>query len=151
MNVLLLCLGNICRSPTAHGVMRSMAAHRELSLRFDSAGTGGWHVGAPPDPRALSAAYKRGYDLSDLRARQLSWADFTRFELILAMDARNLADARASSPPDATAATARFLDFAGIGGDVPDPYLVGGFDEVVTLIERASTAALDRLSNGDLR
>lgn len=150
MRVLLLCLGNICRSPSAHGVMRSLAAQRGMALELDSAGTGSWHVGSPPDARSRNAARKRGYILDDLRARQLAVDDFTRFDLILTMDAQNLRDARASAPSNATATLSRFLDYAGIGGDVPDPYYTGDFDAVLALIERASTAALARLSRGEL-
>jgi len=150
MKVRLLCLGNICRSPSAHGVMRGRAAEAGLVLEIDSAGTGDWHAGNPPDRRSLSAARKRGYDFGDLRARQLTQADFTRFDLILTMDAQNLRDARALAPPGATARLARFLDYAGIGGDVPDPYFTGSFDAVLDLIEDASTLALARLSRGEL-
>lgn len=148
MKVLLLCLGNICRSPTAHGVMRTLAARRGLVLEIDSAGTGGWHVGSPPDARSRKAARKRGYVLDDLRARQLVADDFKRFDLILTMDSHNLRDASALAPPGATAHLARFLDYSGIGGDVPDPYYTGDFDLVLDLIERASADVLARLSHG---
>ncbi|MCC5970375.1 MAG: low molecular weight phosphotyrosine protein phosphatase [Pararhodobacter sp.] len=150
MRVLLLCLGNICRSPTAHGVLRAMARERGMTVEFDSAGTGDWHLGSPPDHRTLAAARKRGYDFSDLRARQLTRADFTHFNLILAMDAANLRDARALAPETSTAHLTRFLEYAGLEGDVPDPYFTGSFDAVLDLIERSSIATLDRLSRDDL-
>lgn len=146
MKVLCLCLGNICRSPTAHGVLRAMAERRALAIEIDSAGTGDWHVGNPPDQRTITTARKRGYDISDLRARHLQPEDFTSFDLILAMDAQNLRDAAALAPSDSTARIERFLDFAGLSGDVPDPYFTGTFDRVLDLIERASAGVLDRLS-----
>lgn len=156
MKVLMLCLGNICRSPTAHGVLRAMAKERGLALQIDSAGTGNWHQGNPPDRRTLAAARQRGYDFGDLRARQLRPADFIDFDLILAMDARNLHDARDMAPEGATAQLERFLDYAGMGedgdaGDVPDPYFTGAFDAVLDLIERASAEVLARLSQNELR
>lgn len=144
MKVLCLCLGNICRSPAAEAVLRTKAALRGLDLSVDSAGTGNWHIGAPPDARMQRVARERGYDLSGLRGRQIVRADLKRFDLILAMDARNLADARAIGA--GTARMERFLDLAGIGGDVPDPWFTGDFEGVLTLIERASDAILDDLS-----
>lgn len=148
--ILCLCLGNICRSPTAEAVLRARAAALGLPLVVDSAGTGDWHAGEAPDRRAQVAARARGYDMSGLRARQIVAADFTRFDLILAMDAQNLADARALAPPGATARIARFLDAAGMpdagtGGNVPDPWYTGGFDPVLTLIETAAGRLLQRL------
>ena len=142
----MLCLGNICRSPTAEAVMRAKAAERGLAVEVDSAGTGGWHVGEPPDRRAQAAARSRGLDISGLRARQLSRADFRSFDLILAMDGTNLSDAARLAPHDGRARLTTFLDEAGLGGDVPDPYYTGQFDAVLDLIEDASIRILDRMA-----
>ena len=105
MNVLFVCLGNICRSPTAHGVFRAIVEREAPGLvqSVDSAGTADYHVGDPPDPRTCRVAAQRGYDLSDLRARQVKRADFERFELLLAMDRANLAALQALAPPRCTA------------------------------------------------
>lgn len=142
----MLCLGNICRSPTAEAVMRAKAAELGLAVEVDSAGTGGWHVGEPPDRRAQAAARSRGLDISGLRARQLSRADFRSFDLILAMDGTNLSDAARLAPHDGRARLTTFLDEAGLGGDVPDPYYTGQFDAVLDLIEDASIRILDRMA-----
>lgn len=122
--ILFLCLGNICRSPLAEGAARAAFTDAGIAATLDSAGTGDWHVGRPPDPRALAEARRRGVDISDLRARQLSPGDFTRFDLILAADAENLRAARALAPADATARLMLMLDLVpGRAGDsVTDPY-----------------------------
>jgi len=137
--ILFVCLGNICRSPTAHGVFRAIAAARGLQVAVDSAGTGGWHLGKPPDPRAQAEALRRGYDISDLRARQTQATDFSRFNLILAMDMDNLAALERLRPAGNETPVRLFLDYAGqIGAEVPDPWYEGGFDHVLDLIEAAS-------------
>ena len=135
-SVLFVCLGNICRSPTAEGVFRQMAAEAGLTVAADSAGTGGWHTGEPPHPPATAAAARRGYDLAALRARQVSRADFARFDLILAMDRRNLADLRALDPGNG-ARLRLFLDDAPETGtdEVPDPWITGAYDDALDLIE----------------
>lgn len=122
--ILFLCLGNICRSPLAEGAARAAFADAGIAATLDSAGTGDWHVGRPPDPRAQAEARRRGADISDLRARQLTRGDFTRFDLILAADAENLREARALAPADATARLMLMLDLVpGRAGDsVTDPY-----------------------------
>jgi protein-tyrosine phosphatase len=102
-SLLFVCLGNICRSPLAEGALRHAAAHRGLDLTLDSAGTGNWHVGHPPDPRAIAAARRNGVDISDLRARQVTADDFTRFDHLVALDRQNLADLRRLAPAGATA------------------------------------------------
>ncbi len=145
MRILCLCLGNICRSPTGEAVLRSHATRAGLQVLIDSAGTGNWHVGKPPDARMQAAASAQGFDLSAQRARQLAASDFHDFDLILAMDAANLADARRQAPDGSRARLVRYLDEAGIGGDVPDPYFEGNFDAVVTLIDRAAGLIIDRL------
>lgn len=147
--ILFVCLGNICRSPSAEAVVRALAAERGLDLQLDSAGTGDWHAGEPPYGPMQRAARARGYDLSALRARQVTAEDFRRFDLILAMDRANLADLRALRPGDATAALRLFTETtpgtAG-GADVPDPYFTRDFDGALDLIETAARGLLDQLS-----
>lgn len=138
--ILCVCLGNICRSPTAEAVLRA----RLPVARIDSAGTGDWHVGKPPYGPAIDAARRRGYDLTTGRARQVDVGDFARFDLILAMDRTNLADLRALAPADADAQLRLFLDPLG-GGDVPDPYFTRDFEGALDLIERAGEAWAARL------
>ncbi|SDH44964.1 low molecular weight protein-tyrosine-phosphatase [Pseudomonas panipatensis] len=147
MRVLFVCLGNICRSPTAEGVFRHKLREAGLEARVsvDSAGTGDWHVGKAPDARTRVAALKRGYDLSSLRARQVSRADFAAFDLILAMDLANLADLQRLRQGAGEAELDLFLRrYAGELDEVPDPYYGGeaGFEQVLDLIERASDALL---------
>ena len=122
--ILFLCLGNICRSPLAEGAARAAFADAGIAATLDSAGTGDWHVGRPPDPRAQAEARRRGADISDLRARQLTKSDFTRFDMILAADTDNLREARALAPADASARLMLMLDLVpGRAGDsVTDPY-----------------------------
>ncbi|MFI8609250.1 low molecular weight protein-tyrosine-phosphatase [Pseudomonas sp. NPDC077649] len=147
MKVLFVCLGNICRSPTAEGVLRHKlrAAGLEDRVQVDSAGTGDWHVGKAPDSRTRIAAQRRGYDLSALRARQVEAADFQRFDLILAMDQSNLRNLQALRPAGAQADLDLYLRRYELAlDDVPDPYYGGedGFEQVLDLIEQASEALL---------
>jgi protein-tyrosine phosphatase len=147
MNILFVCMGNICRSPTAEGVFRQRVRAAGLADRvhIDSAGTGDWHVGKGPDPRTCRAALQRGYDLSPLRARQVAVADFQRFDLILAMDHDNLLRLKDIQPDNARAELDLLLRRYGLGrGVVPDPYYGGadGFEQVLDLIEQASEALL---------
>jgi protein-tyrosine phosphatase len=132
VRILFVCLGNICRSPTAEGALRRLCAAEApaLDIEVDSAGTADYHVGAAPDPRSRQAAAARGIDLSALRARQVERQDFTRFDLILAMDRQNLRALRAMRPPGSAARVELFLEFAGgpAGGEVPDPYMGTGAD-----------------------
>ncbi|MDE2003581.1 MAG: low molecular weight phosphotyrosine protein phosphatase [Betaproteobacteria bacterium] len=150
-SVLFVCMGNICRSPTAEAVFREHAARAGLdrTLLIESAGTGDWHVGEPPDRRAIVHARRRGYDLAALRARQVQREDFTRFAWILAMDMHNLRDLVALRPADYAGHLGLLLDFVpGIGTrEVPDPYFGGpeGFEAVLDLMERASAALLARI------
>ena len=137
--ILCVCLGNICRSPTAEAVLRAHLPEAEI----DSAGTGGWHIGKPPYGPAMEAASRSGYDLSTQRARQVSTADFDRFDLILAMDRQNLADLRGMAPE--AAHLRLFLEPVG-DGDVPDPYFTRDFDGALDLIERAAAAWAARLT-----
>ena len=139
--ILFFCMGNICRSPTAEGVMRAKLAAAGLDVEVDSAGTHGWHVGDPPDDRSQAHALRRGYDLSRLRARQLVADDFTRFDLVLGMDADNIARAAQLCPPGERHRLKLLLDYAPQAGKrhVPDPYDGGdaGFEEVLDLVEAA--------------
>lgn len=138
MRVLCVCLGNICRSPTAEAVLRKLAGDR---LVVDSAGTGDWHIGNPPYPPAIEAAATRGYDLSNLRARQITAHDFVDFDLILAMDAQNFADIEALRPAGNDTPVHLFMDYAPEASEtaVPDPYYTQNFDEALDLIEQAAS------------
>lgn len=131
-SVLFVCLGNICRSPMAEGAFRAEAERRGLDVVADSAGTGGWHRGDPPDRRAIAAALRQGVDISDLRARQVTVEDFRRFTHILALDHDNLKNLRALRPADGRAKVGLLLDHAeGLEGRaVADPYYGddAGFD-----------------------
>jgi protein-tyrosine phosphatase len=141
MRILCVCLGNICRSPSAEAVLQKKGGDR---FQVDSAGTGNWHIGKPPYGPAIEAAEARGYDLTLLRARQFTVADFARFDLILAMDAQNLADIEALRPKGNDTDVRLLLDFGTDqpGGDVPDPYYTGDFEGALDLIEHASDALL---------
>lgn len=144
VKVLFVCLGNICRSPTAEGVFRQKVADQGLGakVKTDSAGTSAWHVGAAPDPRAQAAAAKRGYDLSDLRGRQAKGRDFMDFDYVIAMDRSNYTNLQSICPAGFEDRLYMFLDFASDYSEeeVPDPYYGGvdGFDHVLDLIEAAS-------------
>ncbi|MDT9674712.1 low molecular weight phosphotyrosine protein phosphatase [Pseudomonas sp. JV414] len=143
MRVLFVCLGNICRSPTAEGVLRHKLREAGLADQVEvaSAGTGDWHVGKPPDKRSQVAAKLRGYDLSAQRAQQVSRADFATYDLILAMDNSNLRHLKALQPAKGKAELDLFLRrFQSEIDEVPDPYHDSdqGFEQVLDLIERAS-------------
>lgn len=143
--ILFVCLGNICRSPTAEAVTRAKAAARGLDLTLDSAGTGTWHLGKPPYGPMQTAAHAKGYDLSTLRARQVSPADFGAFDLIIAMDAENMADLAAFGPADRVSL---FTDFAPdtTATHVPDPYFTRDFEGALALIERCADGLLDAVA-----
>jgi low molecular weight protein-tyrosine phosphatase len=151
ISVLFVCMGNICRSPTVEAVFRQIAERDApaLKLTVDSAGTHDYHVGEPPDPRSQAAARRRGLDLTPLRARQLEAADFERFDFVLVMDERNLADARAIAPREFRARLQLFLEYAPEleFRDLPDPYYGGaaGFEQVLDLAEAASRGLLEAL------
>lgn len=153
--ILCVCLGNICRSPTAEVVLKRLAEDAGLTIHVDSAGTGGWHIGDPPDPRMQAAGAAQGYDLSGLRARQVSAADFDRFDLILAMDRQNRADLERLRPAGNTVPVRLMLSWgaAASGGhnpaeqDVPDPYYEGGFDHVIKLIEQSGAGLMAEIGH----
>ncbi len=148
INVLFVCMGNICRSPTAQGVFRDIVGKEGLSDRIttDSAGTIDYHVGGKPDRRARETASKRGVDLSDLRARQVTVGDFDRFDYVLAMDRSNYEDLSALCPPGEVHRLHLFMDFAPgrKEREVPDPYYGGaaGFENVFDMVEAASRGLL---------
>jgi protein-tyrosine phosphatase len=153
MRILFVCMGNICRSPTAEGVMRRLIDDAGLadSVEIDSAGTGGWHAGEPPDERAALAAARRGVTLEGA-ARQVRESDFRRFDLLIALDRANLRELLAIAPDEDAAEKVRLLrefDPASADGalDVPDPYYGGdhGFETVLDMIEAACRGLLDEL------
>ena len=153
VRVLLVCMGNICRSPTAEGVLRArlFAAGLGERVEVDSAGTHDYHVGAPPDPRSQEHAARRGIDLSTLRARQVCAADFERFDLLLAMDHDNLDELEEACPgPHLRHKLGLFMQFGVDAGSavVPDPYYGGeaGFERVLDLVEAASNGLVKHLS-----
>nr|WP_298375371.1 low molecular weight protein-tyrosine-phosphatase [uncultured Halomonas sp.] len=150
MRVLFVCLGNICRSPTAEGVFRSRLDKAGLTqqVEVDSCGTSDWHIGDPPDSRAIAAAKGRGVDLSQLRGRQLEEEDFRRFDYILAMDHMNLKNLEALRPSDSQAHISLFMAFAGRANEeIPDPYTgdEGHFEKVFDMIEAASDGLIEEL------
>lgn len=145
--ILFVCLGNICRSPTAEGVFRALAAENGLQVEVDSAGTSDWHVGDPPYGPMQVAAKGRGYDLSSLRARQASVRDFTDFDLICVMDEKNRATMEALRPTGSETPVQLFLGYAEGPGprEVPDPYYTRDFETPITLIEAASRGLIAQL------
>ncbi|MDA8093932.1 MAG: low molecular weight phosphotyrosine protein phosphatase [Betaproteobacteria bacterium] len=151
IGVLFVCMGNICRSPTAEGVFRRMVAQAglEAHVRIDSAGTHAYHVGAPPDRRAQAAAHQRGYDLSALRGRQVEARDFADFDYILAMDDDNLSLLSQRCPADHAHKLALFLSFSARFPHevVPDPYYGGpqGFESVLDRVEDAGRGLLEEV------
>jgi protein-tyrosine phosphatase len=149
--ILFVCMGNICRSPTAEGVLKKLLAERapELDVQVDSAGTHGYHTGDPPDARARRAAERRGVDLEGLRARQVTVADFAHFELVLAMDEQNRAFLLEACPVEYRSRVRLLLEFAPqqTRREVPDPYYGGGagFEHVLDLVEEAAAGLIEHL------
>src|SRR5882672_1486286 len=143
MRVLFVCTGNICRSPTAEGVLRHLAKKKGIDLQVESRGTHDYHVGEPPDERAQDHAKRRGYDLSAQRARQLSRRDFEEFDLVLAMDRGHLRILQRLCPQQHAGKLRLFLRES----DVPDPYYGGpeGFEQVLDLVEEACGRLLDEI------
>jgi len=149
-SVLFVCLGNICRSPTAEAVFRKRAADAGLDVRIESAGTGAWHVGECPDSRAIEAGERQGYSFAGQSARKVTSDDFAMFDYILGMDHKNLKSLESLCPETYSGTLALFLDFAKTisAAEVPDPYYGGpdGFENVITLIEAASDGLIETLS-----
>jgi len=151
MKVLFVCTGNICRSPTAEGVLRRLAEIENLRIHVESRGTHDYHVGEPPDERAQTHARRRGYELSELRARQLESADFARFDLLLAMDRGHLGILQRQCPGEHRHKLRLFMDFATASDvpEVPDPYYGGpeGFEQVLDMIEDAARGLMAQLND----
>ena len=149
-SVLFVCLGNICRSPTAEGIFKHKVQQRELTDQFDidSAGTGDWHIGSPPDNRARAAAASRGFDIDGLRARQVKAQDFQHFDYVIAMDYSNQRNLRQLSDPRHADKVYLLLEFSDSHlEEVPDPYYGGddGFNQVIDLIEEACEGLLSKI------
>ncbi len=155
--VLFVCLGNICRSPTAHGIFQGLVDQAELSdlIFVDSAGTGDWHIGRSPDTRAQQAASQRGYDLGELRARQVSAQDFDRFDYVLAMDDNNYSDLFLIKPDSYKGNLKLFLEYGSRKDyrEVPDPYYGGSenFELVLDLVEDAAAGLLNHIQTDHIR
>ena len=156
VSVLFVCMGNICRSPTAEGVFTHLVRQHNLDAHIltDSAGTHAYHVGEQPDPRAQETARGRGIDLSTQQARRVSETDFHKFDYILAMDNDNLEILRSLQPADGKAELGLFLDFANELelNEVPDPYYGGtkGFEKVFDMVEAAADGLLNHIKNKNL-
>lgn len=151
MKILMVCLGNICRSPMAEGVLRHLVQQRGLRIEVDSAGTADYHVGDEPDKRARAAMQRNGISIDELRGRQVEQRDFARFDLLLAMDKSNYRDLLSLAPDDAAKEKVKLMmAFAGDAStsEVPDPYYGpdDGFDETFTLLEKACNGLLDAIA-----
>ncbi|MGB3723036.1 MAG: low molecular weight protein-tyrosine-phosphatase [Pacificimonas sp.] len=149
-SILFVCLGNICRSPVAEGLLRKRADEGGLDIVTDSAGTGDWHIGSPPQQGSQDVARRHGLDISGLRARQVTRADWTRYTHIIALDASNLADLDEMRPDDATAELLQLMTLTEAGAedhDVLDPYGMGpeAFDRMYAQIDAGVAALLERL------
>ena len=152
-SILMVCMGNICRSPTAEGVLHARLEASDVvqRVRVDSAGTGDSHVGCAPDPRAIECAQRHGVDISSQRARRLAYEDFETFDLLLCADRTILHEARIRKPRTAHAEVELLLEWAGVGKkDVPDPYYGNSkdFERAFKLIDAAATGIVKRLHEG---
>lgn len=148
--ILFVCLGNICRSPLAEGVLRELAARRGLvaEISVDSAGTGAWHIGDPPDRRSIEVARRHGIDISGLRGRKVGKPDFEAFDLILGMDGENVRALRQMAPAELSAKVHLFMAYAsGRDQEVPDPYYDGpeAFERLYQMLEAGCSSLLERL------
>jgi protein-tyrosine phosphatase len=156
VKVLFVCMGNICRSPTAEGVFAQLLAQQGLTdyIQADSAGTHAYHIGNPPDPRSQQTALQRGIDISKLRARRFTGDDFQEFDYVLAMDSENYENLSEACPPEARYKLKMFLEFAPHMNelDVPDPYYGGalGFERVLDLVEAASEGLVEHIRKSHL-
>ena len=140
MKILMVCLGNICRSPLAEGILTHMLEEQGINWEVDSAGTGSWHIGEPPHRGSIKVARMNGIDISSQRARQFSPNDFDNYDLILAMDSENYNNIISMSPSDAHKSKVKLIlnySYPGKNMAVPDPYFTGGFDNVFSLLENA--------------
>ncbi len=150
MKLLFVCLGNICRSPLAEAALRKAVREAGLDFEIDSAGTGNWHSGEPPDSRAIATAARHGVDITGYRARQVRPADFSRFTAIIAADHQNLAHLQAMQPADATATLTLVLDLVAgrEGQSLTDPYFgdADGFEETWADVLAAARALVDRIA-----
>lgn len=147
--VLVVCLGNICRSPLAQAIFQVKADAAGLDMKIDSAGTGAWHLGDPPDARAIVAGRLKGYDLTQMRARQIIDADFRQFDLILTVDHSVTRDVEALRPLGAEGPVHLITQYASgdVPDEVPDPYYTGKFNFVIDLMEQCADGLLDQLRN----
>ncbi len=148
--ILFVCLGNICRSPLAEGILRDITEKtgRKQDFDIDSAGTGGWHAGDPPDSRSITVAARNGIDISRLRGRKIALSDFTRFDLVLAMDRSNLRNLRSLAPAAAHERIHLFSQYAaGKDRDVPDPYYgdAKDFSDVYSMLFDGCSSIAERL------
>jgi protein-tyrosine phosphatase len=152
MRILMVCLGNICRSPLAEGIMQQKIHERNLNWTVDSAGTGYWHAGERPDPRSVSIARKYGIDITNQRARQIQPADFERFDLIFVMDTQNQRDVLRLAITDEHREKVRLIlneSHPGENRSVPDPYYDDdGFEAVFQMLDKACKAFLDKVIAG---
>ena len=149
MKILVVCLGNICRSPIAEGILTQLSVDRGLAWEIDSAGTSGWHDGEPPDQRAIAICRNHGIEIGQQRSRRLIMEDFTNHDLILAMDDTNYSDIRSLGGAQYAGKIHRIMDFADAdnGGVVPDPYFDGRFEEVFQLLSKVCRKIADRFSD----
>ncbi len=151
MRILMVCLGNICRSPLAEGILRHKVTQRNLDWQIESAGTGDWHIGHPPDPRSIATATRHGIDICTQRGRLFQRADFEHFDKILVMDSQNLRDVlRLAETEEHRAKVERILDYSysGEGRSVPDPYLDdAGFESVFLMLDAACDRFLDHATS----
>ena len=145
MKILMVCLGNICRSPMAEGIMTELVRQNALDWQIDSAGTGSWHIGESPDRRAIATCTRKGIDIAQQRARQVCSADLDAFDLVFAMDRTNYADLRRLARTDAQKRKIHLISAFGDSGsgDIPDPYFDGSFDAVYQLLESVCADVLD--------
>lgn len=147
MKILMVCLGNICRSPMAEGILQDLIRKEGLDWEVDSAGTGSWHVGEPPHVDSITEALRHGINITHQRARQFSVEDFNTYNLILAMDSSNYSDIIALAPNEAAKEKVKLiLNYSKPGKNmaVPDPYFSGGFDRVFLLLEEACLQLLNK-------